>query len=104
MTRKAVIILSSCLLLLGYMAACNKIEAAVSIFVNGGKQQAGTPDDPLIINGANRLSLGNILFWQKMEESVYNNIIKENRYLLIWNGLKNTALISLLSVIFGTFA
>lgn len=36
-------------------------------------------------------------------ESFHNNIIKENRYLLIIEGLKTTALIAVLSTILGTF-
>jgi polar amino acid transport system substrate-binding protein len=36
-------------------------------------------------------------------ESFHNNIIKENRYLLIIDGLKTTALIAVLSTILGTF-
>jgi len=35
-------------------------------------------------------------------ESFYNNIILENRYLLIWKGLKTTVIISILSAILGT--
>ncbi|MDD2293129.1 MAG: ABC transporter permease subunit [Bacteroidales bacterium] len=37
-----------------------------------------------------------------IKESFYNNIIKEKRYMMILNGLKNTLIISLLSIIFGT--
>jgi len=43
-----------------------------------------------------------ISFLQGVKESSYNNIILENRYLLIINGLKTTIIISLLSVVFGT--
>ncbi len=41
-------------------------------------------------------------FIQDVAESFHNNIIIENRYLLILDGLKTTALISILSTIFGT--
>ncbi len=41
-------------------------------------------------------------FMQKFSDSFYNNMIVEQRYLLIINGLKATALISLFSVVFGT--
>ena len=41
-------------------------------------------------------------FMQKFSDSFYNNMIVEQRYLLIIDGLKATALISLFSVIFGT--
>jgi polar amino acid transport system substrate-binding protein len=41
-------------------------------------------------------------FFNGIAESFYNNIIIENRYLLIIDGLKTTAIISILSIIFGT--
>ncbi|MDD4847789.1 MAG: ABC transporter permease subunit [Bacteroidales bacterium] len=41
-------------------------------------------------------------WWSSIKESFYNNLILEQRYLLIWDGLKVTCLISLLSVILGT--
>lgn len=47
--------------------------------------------------GAGTLSLGH-----KIANSFYSNLIVENRYLLIVEGLKVTALISVLSVVFGT--
>lgn len=40
--------------------------------------------------------------WQSMIEGVQNNLIQEKRYLIIWEGLKTTVLISILSTIFGT--
>lgn len=43
-----------------------------------------------------------ISFLQGIKESFNNNIILENRYLLIINGLKTTIIISLLAVVFGT--
>ena len=42
------------------------------------------------------------LFFQGIGESFENNIIKENRYLLILDGLKTTAIISVFSALFGT--
>lgn len=41
-------------------------------------------------------------FFKSLGESFYNNIILENRYELILNGLKVTVLISILSALFGT--
>jgi polar amino acid transport system substrate-binding protein len=41
-------------------------------------------------------------FWQNIADRFYNNIILENRYLLIWAGLKTTAVISIFSILFGT--
>jgi polar amino acid transport system substrate-binding protein len=41
-------------------------------------------------------------FFQRVADSFESNIIRENRYLLIWDGLKVTVLISVLATIFGT--
>ncbi len=41
-------------------------------------------------------------FFESVANSFYSNIILENRYLLILNGLKVTLLISILSALFGT--
>jgi polar amino acid transport system substrate-binding protein len=41
-------------------------------------------------------------FWQNIADRFYSNIILENRYLLIWAGLKTTAAISIFSILFGT--
>lgn len=40
--------------------------------------------------------------WDITKESFYNNLIKENRYKIILEGLKTTLIISVLSIIFGT--
>lgn len=41
-------------------------------------------------------------FFEEIAESFYSNIILENRYVLILDGLKTTAVISILATIFGT--
>ncbi len=41
-------------------------------------------------------------FLQKIADSFHNNLIREKRYLLIVDGLKITALISMVAVVFGT--
>jgi polar amino acid transport system substrate-binding protein len=41
-------------------------------------------------------------WFAKVKDSFYNNIIKEKRYLLLWEGLKVTFIISILSAILGT--
>ena len=43
-----------------------------------------------------------VSFFQSIRDGFYNNMIRENRYLLIVDGLKTTALISVLSIIVGT--
>ena len=41
-------------------------------------------------------------FWQTTKKSFHQNLIEEDRYKLIFSGLKITAWISLLSILFGT--
>jgi len=41
-------------------------------------------------------------FLSSLRSSIEDNLIKENRYLLIWKGLQTTVLISVLATIFGT--
>jgi polar amino acid transport system substrate-binding protein len=41
-------------------------------------------------------------FWAGVRESFHNNIIREKRYLLLWDGLKTTVLLSILSCLLGT--
>ncbi|MDL2243099.1 ABC transporter permease subunit, partial [Bacteroidales bacterium OttesenSCG-928-K03] len=41
-------------------------------------------------------------WFTRVKESFHNNIIKEKRYLLLWDGLKVTFIISVLSAILGT--
>ena len=50
------------------------------------------------------LALGTVheTFLQSITSSFRSNIIQENRYLLIWDGLKTTVAISVLATIFGT--
>ncbi|MCE5205927.1 MAG: ABC transporter permease subunit [Porphyromonadaceae bacterium] len=44
----------------------------------------------------------NDTFFSGLKESFYRNIILENRYLLLWNGLKVTFLISIMAALLGT--
>jgi polar amino acid transport system substrate-binding protein len=41
-------------------------------------------------------------FFADVAESFHNNIVHEKRYLLLWDGLKATVLISVLATLFGT--
>jgi polar amino acid transport system substrate-binding protein len=41
-------------------------------------------------------------YWEALKVSFENNIIREQRYLLIWGGLKVTVLLSILSCLLGT--
>jgi polar amino acid transport system substrate-binding protein len=41
-------------------------------------------------------------FWQDVKESFQSNIMVEKRYLLLWDGLKTTIVLSILATIFGT--
>jgi polar amino acid transport system substrate-binding protein len=46
---------------------------------------------------------GSPSFFSGLANSFHSNIIEENRYLLIVNGLKTTAIIAVLSTVLGTF-
>jgi polar amino acid transport system substrate-binding protein len=52
------------------------------------KEQAGAQDAPS--------------FFKSVSDSFYNNIIVENRYLLILDGIKTTGVISILAILLGT--
>ena len=52
--------------------------------------------------GAEPTQIQKVSFLQSVADSFYSNIILENRYLLILDGLKTTVVISLLSSLFGT--
>lgn len=43
-----------------------------------------------------------LAFFTRIANSFYSNIIQEKRYLLIWDGLKTTVVISIFSTLFGT--
>ena len=45
---------------------------------------------------------GPLSFFRRVANSFQSNIIHENRYLLIWDGLKTTVVISVLATVFGT--
>lgn len=69
-----------------YMEDKTGIVVLKKNLVQGGAQQAET----------------NTSFLQGIRDSLYNNMIREDRYLLIIDGLCTTMVISVLSVIFGT--
>ena len=46
--------------------------------------------------------VGDNAFFERIKGSFYHNVIEEDRYLMIWDGLKLTALISLLAGLLGT--
>jgi polar amino acid transport system substrate-binding protein len=60
----------------------------LSACVMGAKQEQADADSPS--------------FFQSLADSFYNNIIAENRYLLIVDGMKTTGVISILAVLLGT--
>lgn len=49
-----------------------------------------------------RTVTGDLSFVARVRNSFYSNIIQENRYLLIWDGLKTTLVISIFASILGT--
>jgi len=86
-----------------------KIDLAISCFnvTEERKQEVNfsrpyhISDTAVMVKKTGSISqLSNI--FNNIKDSFYNNIIMEQRYLLIVDGLKTTVVISLLSVIFGT--
>lgn len=63
------------------------------------KKNIASPDGGVAMAGTMQKSPP---IFKKIADSFYNNIIREKRYLLIWDGLKATVIISVFSVIFGT--
>ncbi|MBN1769491.1 MAG: ABC transporter permease subunit [Prolixibacteraceae bacterium] len=54
------------------------------------------------IIGSNESQQQNKSFFKSLSTSFYNNIVRENRYKLILNGLKVTSIITLLAALLGT--
>lgn len=75
-----------------------------SRYVNFSEPYVTIPQVMIVKKTAEEMgsSLSNKSFLQKISNSFYNNIILENRYLLIVDGLKTTMIISILATIFGT--
>jgi polar amino acid transport system substrate-binding protein len=98
--------------------AAGKIDMIVSTLVlTEERRQQVDFSDPYYELGANVFALkrnivapaaaaggepGEVPFYRRLAESFHSNIILENRYLLIWDGLKTTVLISVLATLFGT--
>ena len=80
------------------------VDFTQSYFANAYVLLVKKPTDiPAGYNGPKQGAISNIAsFFQRVAESFHNNIILENRYLLIFKGLANTILISILSTVFGT--
>ncbi len=56
----------------------------------------------IVKKSGKEFSAANNSLWDRVSLSFYNNLILEERYLLILDGLKTTLVISLLTTIFGT--
>jgi polar amino acid transport system substrate-binding protein len=63
------------------------------------KKNISSPDGIVVMAGTTQESPS---FLKKIADSFYNNIVHEKRYLLIWDGLKATVIISVFSTFFGT--
>lgn len=98
-------------------ASTNKIDAVFStLMITPERQKQIDFSDPYMELGASIFALKKNLaafnsssanntdpgFLEKVKESFYSNIILENRYLLILEGLQTTILISILATLFGT--
>ena len=56
----------------------------------------------MVVKGAAASASGESTFWAGLQDSIESNLLAENRYLLLWDGLKTTLIISALSILFGT--
>ncbi len=70
-----------------YAMGTNVFALKKNIAVPGPMAEARTPS---------------LSFMQSIANSFQSNILQENRYLLIWDGLKTTVIISVLATVFGT--
>jgi polar amino acid transport system substrate-binding protein len=76
-----------------YYEAGNKIYALKKNIGNAGGDSADAKTDAEVPTST---------FLSRLKDSFESNIIAEKRYLMIWDGLKTTMLISILATIFGT--
>ncbi len=83
--KKMALLALSVLLLVTACAGCSKSGNVIQSFADAGKQGLIPP------------------FFGGIANSFQNNLVQENRYLLIFEGLKTTVIISVLSTILGTF-
>jgi len=102
-------------------AATNKIDMITStLVITDERKKQVAFSDPYYELGANVFALKKNLaahdsaigkgdsggsvssFFRSLANSFQSNIIQENRYLLIWDGLKTTVVISVFSTLFGT--
>lgn len=84
--RRGVILFMTGLLLLAVVAGCNKAEKVIM-------SQAKL---------ASAVKTTSLPFLKGMANSFQSNLIQEDRYLLIWDGLKTTVVISIFATLFGT--
>lgn len=71
---------------------------------NLSESEGADAENILVSDGSNGSSAGHkIAGWvASVKNSFYNNIIREKRYMLLWDGLKVTVWISILSALLGT--
>ncbi len=82
--KKMALLALSVLLLVTACAGCSKSGNVIQSFADAGKQGLIPP------------------FFGGIANSFQNNLVQENRYLLIFEGLKTTVIISVLSTILGS--
>lgn len=56
-----------------------------------------------VTDNSAEVKTASVSFFSDIANSFHSNIIQENRYLLIWDGLKTTVVISVLATVLGTF-
>jgi polar amino acid transport system substrate-binding protein len=75
------------------------MEDKTAIMVLRDRLDDSLQKEPAAADDSNHSSVS---FFQSVADSFYNNIILEQRYLLILDGLKTTGVISAFSILFGT--
>ncbi|MEI8186205.1 MAG: amino acid ABC transporter permease [Chlorobiaceae bacterium] len=104
--KKSVLFLLSIMLLFTSLAGCRKSDTVITgfadaaLFSHDGLKKSTAGDNPL---SEHKETGGNSSFLAGIANSFQSNIVQENRYLLILEGLKTTVLISVLATVFGTF-
>ena len=71
-------------------------------FYEIGMRAFGLKKNIAAFDGTNETEAAAPGFFKSIVESFESNIIQEQRYLLLWDGLKTTVIISILSTLFGT--
>jgi polar amino acid transport system substrate-binding protein len=78
------------------------IENDISVLVRRFTQPVSADAQGMPAQNQGDAAVPPVSFFTSIANSFNSNIIQENRYLLIWDGLKTTVVIAVLATIFGT--